>query len=342
MPLASLNVFSFDGDFEELPDMSFPPEIQELVDQAKLCLKVRKFDDAASLFQEAIAKDEFNVKLHESLVSTYILAKEYERATEQLERILRIAPQNLNAMINLGAMYNKTGRHQEAADVLRKAIAKEKSSSHGYYNLGIAQRHLGDLTMAAWAYREAIRISPQMVDAHQNLGNVLMEMGQLKQAIAHYEQALKIKPEFRAAERGIAKAREELDKSKQSVNPFGRLVDESMIQGAAQSLAERELTEEERLRDRSTIYELTRNIEAAAFSLVEFLRNDLDKMLSSLNRSIAQESVSPGSISRAYEDYQAAITRCTNLRRALKRKMLELRAHEELICTPDLFGPDEP
>ena len=321
--------------------MSFPPEIQELVDQAKLCLKVRKFDEAVSLFQQAIAKDEFNVKLHESLVSTFILAKEYAQAADLLERILRIAPQNLNAMINLGAMYNKVGKHKEAADILRKAIARDKNSSHGYYNLGIAQRHLGDFAMAAWAYREAIRISPQMADAHQNLGNVLMEMGQLKQAIGHYEDALKIKPGFRAAERGIARAKEELDKAKQSINPFGRLVDESMIQGAAQSQTERELTEEERLKDRRAIYNLTQSIETAAQSLVQFLHHDLEKVLSALNRSIAQESVSPGSISRAYEDYQAAVTRCSNLRRALKRKMLELRAHEELICTPDLFGPDE-
>lgn len=321
--------------------MKFTPEIQELVDQAKQCLKSRQFDQATSLFQQAIEKDEFNVKLHESLVSAYILAKEYQKAAEQLEKILRIAPQNLNAMINLGAMYNKIGKHNEAAEILRKAIAKDKNSSHGYYNMGIAQRHLGDMTMAAWAYREAIRLDPQMAEAHQNLGNVLMELGQFKQAIRHYEDALKIKPEFRAAQRGIERAKGQLEEASQPVNPFGRLVDESMMQGAAQSQTDRELTEEERLRDRSTIYNLTQDIEAASENLVEFLRNDLDKVLSALNRSIAQESVSPGSISRAYEDYQVAVTRINNLRRAQKRKLLELRAHEEIICTPDLLGPEE-
>jgi len=321
--------------------VNYTPEIQQLVDQAKQHLKSRQFDDAVAVFQQAITQDEFNVKLHESLVSTFILAKEYERACAQLEKILRIAPTNLNAMINLGAMYNKVGKHAQAADILRKAIAKDKNSCHGYYNLGIAQRHLGDLAMAAWAYREAIRINPQMADAHQNLGNVLMEMGQMKQAISHYHQALRIKPEFLSAKRGIERAREEMDKAQQSLNPFGRLVDESMVQGAAQSATERELTEEERLRDRATIYQLTQSIQTAAASLVDFLRTDMDKVLSALNRSIAQESVSPGSISRAYEDFQAAITRCTNLRRALKRKMLELRAHEELICTPDLLELDD-
>jgi hypothetical protein len=126
------------------------------------------------------------------------------------------------------------------------------------------------------------------------------------------------------------------------VNPFGRLVDESMVQGSARPQLDRELTDVERLHDRAAIYKLTQSIEQASAALVEFLKEDLDSVLSALNRSIAQEAVSPGSISRAYEDYQAAVTRCSNLRRALKRKMLELRAHEELMCTPELLGQDEP
>ncbi len=114
-----------------------------------------------------------------------------------------------------------------------------------------------------------------------------------------------------------------------------------MVQGASRPKTNRELTDVERLHDRATIYKLTEGIELAATALVEFLKTDLDKVLSALNRSIAQESVMPGSISEAYEEYQTALTRCTNLRRALKRKMLELRAHEELMCTPELLGFDE-
>ena len=322
--------------------MNSLPDVQQLVEQAKQAIKSRQLDAAIDLFQQAIAQDEFNAKLHESLVSAFVLAKEFDLAAEQLERILRMAPQNVNAMVNLGAMYNKLGKHAESADILRKAIAKDKKSSYGYYNLGIAQRHLGDLSMAASAYREAIRLDPNLVDAHQNLGNILLEQGQLKQAITHYEAALKIKPEFEAAKRGLERAKGEKDKANQSSSPFGRLVDASMIQGASGPQLDRELTEEERLRDRSTIYKLTQGIEMASLAFVEFLKTDLDKVLSALNRSIAQESVSPGSISRAYEDYQDALTRCSNLRRALKRKMLELRAHEEIMCTPDLLGDENP
>ncbi len=74
---------------------------------------------------------------------------------------------------------------------------------------------------------------------------------------------------------------------------------------------------------------------------MDFLKHDLEKVLSALNRSIAQEAVTPGSIRRAYEDYDDAVRRCQELRRALKRKVLELRAHEELMCTPDLLGFDD-
>ncbi len=320
------------------PDQT--PETEPLIEKAKQFIKTRQFDQAIAMFQQAIAQDEFNVKLHESLVSVYVLAKEFDLATGQLERILRIAPQNLNAMINLGAMYNKVNNHAKAADILRKAIQKDKNSCHGYYNLGIAQRHLGDLAMAAWAYREAIRINPQMAEAHQNLGNVLIEMGQLKPAKTHYEEALKINPDFPAAKRGLERIQAETDKAQQEANPFGRLVDESMIQGAVTSPLGRDLTEEERLNDRGAVYKLMQSIEEASANLVEFLRTDMEKAISGLNRSIAQESISPGSISQAHDDYQAALTRCKNLRRALKRKMLELRAHEELMCTPDLLNLD--
>ena len=103
--------------------MNSPPEIPLLIEQAKQFLKSRQFNEAISLFQQAIAQDPYNVKLHESLASAYILAKEFDLAVEQLERILRISPQNVNAMINLGAMYNKVGNHAQAADILRRGLS---------------------------------------------------------------------------------------------------------------------------------------------------------------------------------------------------------------------------
>lgn len=59
---------------------------------------------------------------------------------------------------NLGILYFKQKRYEEAVRILLEAIRKEPRNHHSHYYLGLAHEALGNFVKASQAYREAIQI----------------------------------------------------------------------------------------------------------------------------------------------------------------------------------------
>jgi len=270
------------------------------------------------------------------MATASFLSDDYESAVTHFNRMTQLNPRQGKSLINLGAVYNRMGEYRKAIDVLRRGIPKEKSSGQGFYNLGLAYRRLEQSSMAISAYREAIRIDPEMAEAHLNLANVYADMKNYQQAIVHYKQALEVRPGFDRARRGLEHVQQALKQSKRSISPFGRLVNTETSGPRATLVVERQLTDEERLADRKAVHSLAHDIETAARDLVKMLQAEFGPSLLALNRCVAQPDESPSVITDAYEDFHTALNHCNELRRRLKRKILELRAHEELMNTPKL------
>lgn len=54
-----------------------------------------------------------------------ILGGEYDRAMHDLETALNLEPRHPGALVNMGVVYHRTGRHPEAADLYKRAIAAD-------------------------------------------------------------------------------------------------------------------------------------------------------------------------------------------------------------------------
>ncbi len=316
--------------------MNSPPEFDRLCQEAKRALRKKDIAGAIQAFQKALALEGGNVDVHEGLATAYFLAKDYAKAVEHFTRITQLDPRKASAFINLGAVYNRMGDYKKATRVLRRGIQKDKRSAEAFYNLGIAHRGLDQLSMAVSAYREALRLAPNMAEAHQNLANVYLDLKNNQQAIRHYQKALELRPGFERAKRGLAKAEGAISEAKAAISPFGRLVDESVVAPRATPKVERALTTLERFDDRRDVHKCSIDIEKYATVLLRQLNDELEPSLLALNRAVVQGAEAPVVLARAHEDFQTAVKNCTKLRQGFKRKLLELRAHEELMNTPDL------
>lgn len=80
--------------------------------------------------------------------------------TEAEQLYSRIAPCRRREYVlrNLGILYLKQNRYEEAVRSLLEAIKKESRNHHSHYYLGLAHEALGNLVKARQAYREAIQI----------------------------------------------------------------------------------------------------------------------------------------------------------------------------------------
>ena len=312
-------------------------DVEQLLKLAQRHVRHKEFAEAVSQFQQVLAQDDRHLGALEGLATAEFLAGNLEAAAAHFKRMSQLDFRNGRALINLGAVYNRMGQHRQAADALRRGLQREKKSAQGYYNLGIAQRKLGQKTLAINAYREAIRLDPQLAEAHQNLANVYVEMGSAKQAIEHYRRALEINPDFDRARRGLAAAEQAQEESKRTSSPFGRLVDTERTGARGGATVVRELSDSERFQDRKHLHELSVKTRATAKAFLNFCRDELEPCLLALSRAIAQgtEKNRMG-IAKAFDAFDTAFQKGVNVRRAMKRAVLEVRAHEELINTPEL------
>jgi tetratricopeptide (TPR) repeat protein len=313
-------------------------EFEGLCEEGRRHVRHRDADSAIASFSKALALDERSIMVHEGLAAAYFLKKDYANAAEHFKKVTLLDPRQSKALINLGAVYNRMGEFNKAVTILRKAVIKDKSSGEAHYNLGLAYRGLNQQAMAVSAYKEAVRVAPEMAAAHQNLANVYVDMGNFQHAIIHYTKALEINPEFERAQRGLEAARDLSVQAKKSISPFGRLVDPNALGAKSAPRVERRMTDLERAEDRMTVFGVLSEVSDSSNLLLKQVAELFEPALLTLGRTLSERMDGPSSLSRDYRAYLTAVKQIHEARRALKRNLAALRAHEEMMNTPDLPG----
>lgn len=299
-------------------------------------LRGGRLNDAMAAFEEARQINDLDADVHEGLATVHYMLQAFEPAVKHFERVTRLDPRRGASWINLGAVYNRMGNYQKAAEVLRRAVQIEKKSSVGFYNLGIAYKHLKQWAMAIPAYREAIRLEPKMADAYLNLGNVYSQMNNFGQAVAHFKKALEIEPGLERAMRGLEKAEAALAAAKPAPNPFGRLVnpDQTAAATTAPLAAGRELTDDERIRDRRRLHDLLAQLEPQLQEVLAALSEELDPAVRTLNKMLTQP-ISPHGVSitkaEALDGFILARAKYLPRLAKLQKTLRQLRDHEAQI-----------
>ncbi|MBM4074786.1 MAG: tetratricopeptide repeat protein [Planctomycetes bacterium] len=310
-------------------------EVEALCEQGRAALDDRDHATANDAFEGALEKDPDCADAYEGLATLSYLDGDFQGAIKFYSKLTLLKPLHGLYYTNLGAIYNHIGEHQKAIDVLRKAIQRDKKCAESFYNLGIAQRKLKQNAMAVSAYKEAIKLNPDMAEAYQNLGNTYVEMGNLTMAIANFRKALEINPEFEKAKQGLDAAEQQMQTAKNAVNPFGRLVDVKSQPLKAGPTASRELNEAERWDDRGKIKQMAEEVERLAKGCVDCLKQFIEPTLLDVERTTAQSVDAAFTLPEVSENFRSAVAKWMALRKSLKRKVMELRGHEEIMNTPE-------
>ncbi len=316
--------------------MTAAAELESLCEEGRRHVRHQDADAAIATFSKALALDERSIMVHEGLAAAFFLKKDYPSAAEHFKKVTLLDPRQSKALVNLGAVYNRMGDFNKAVTILRKAVGKDKNSGEGHYNLGLAYRGLNQQAMAVSAYKEAVRVSPGMAAAHQNLANVYVDMGNFQHAIIHYKKALEINPDFERAQRGLESAQSMSTQAKKSVSPFGRLVDPNAIGAKSAPRVERRMNDLERAQDRMTVYNVLSEVDDSANLLLKQLKEIFDPALLTMARTLSERMDGPSTISRDFRAYLTGFKQVYESRRALKRAVAGLRAHEEMMNTPDV------
>ena len=205
-----------------------------------------KFEESVQALETIISEHGTQYDLLDLQGMCYFRLKYYEQAVACYSQLADLDPKNPNPLTNLGAVYNRMKRYDQAVDSLRKAIQRDSKKIDAYFNLGIAHRQAGHPDLAISAYKEVLKLNPQFEQAHLNLANVYLEKKNTAMATTHYRTALTINPELEAATRGLKKTQQQEIKKRELVNPFGRLVDPTLLAHKKTASAIKQLNKAER------------------------------------------------------------------------------------------------
>jgi len=304
--------------------------------QALQLIKQGQFEEAANVLETIISDAGVHADLLDMQGMCYFRLNHLEQASVCYSQLADLDLKNPNPLTNLGAVYNRMKRYDQAVQALRKAIQRDNRKIDAYYNLGIAHRKAGQPDLAISAYKEAIKLNPQFEQAHLNLANVYLELNNFAMATTHYHTALAINPELESAQRGLKKTGEQELQKNQSKNPFGRLVDPSQLAHKKSASAIKSLTDSERAKDREEVIRLAKGIRNAARHVSEELREKMEPTLLALTRAVIDGEQHPELISETHDAFREEFPRFEEGHRYLKRSVLELRGHEEVMNTPEI------
>lgn len=118
--------------------------------------------------------------------------KSYYEAEIILEQLLKINPDNLEALQLYGLTKYSLGNYSESLKIFDRAINLEPNNAENYNNKGLCYSGLGNYDNAISALRYAIKLSPQSAFLYSNLGLQYRHNHEHKKAILCLKKALNL------------------------------------------------------------------------------------------------------------------------------------------------------
>jgi tetratricopeptide (TPR) repeat protein len=189
-----------------------------------IALALGRFDAASELIGKAITQSAQPV-YYSNLGEVYRRAGRLQEAITYFHHALALDPASANTHLNLGAALIRVGQLDEAIVSSRRALALQADLPDAHLNLGVALANTGRLDEAIESYQRALALRPDFAEVHNNLGSALADKGQLEDASTCYQRALAISPEHAETNNNLGNAFLEVDQWSEAIACFRRALD---------------------------------------------------------------------------------------------------------------------
>ncbi len=122
-----------------------------------------------------------------------------EEAVFAMHQAVSLAPDDYEALNNLGVTLKITEDFTESELILRRALSLKDNFAEAHNNLGVTLMAQGRFKDSEKCFRQALSLQPSYVEALNNLGICLKNQGRHGEAETCFRQALQQKPEYAEA-----------------------------------------------------------------------------------------------------------------------------------------------
>ena len=153
-----------------------------------------RLEEAASGYRRVLAEAPSNPDALHLLGLIALSEGDSEGAIRLIGEAVAALPQFAGAHSSLGNALREAGRHAEAEQSYRRALAIDANCAPAYNNLGLLLCEKGDFAAAAASCSRAVALAPHLAEAHNNFGNALRGLGKLEDAEGAFRRALQLEP----------------------------------------------------------------------------------------------------------------------------------------------------
>jgi protein O-mannosyl-transferase len=165
------------------------------------------------------------VEPHFNLASVYLDQGRLDKAEQEYLKTLALRPGHLSSRIGLSSVYNKKGLYDRATEILELLINENQSSvDHSFalarLNLGELYGKTGKIENAIAQWKAALKIDSSLLPAHFNLGTAYMMTDKLQLAENAFKHCLKLNNRYEPALFNLAKVYQRQGKWEESTRQF--------------------------------------------------------------------------------------------------------------------------
>ncbi|MEP6907919.1 MAG: tetratricopeptide repeat protein, partial [Pseudoxanthomonas sp.] len=132
--------------------------------------------------------------------------RQFDAAERSIIQVLKLAPDEADAIRMLGVAAQRRGDHAKAVDCFRRVLATWPEDSDLRIGLGIALYEHGQIDEAMMQLRSACELAPTSGSAWFNLGEALWRQTHTEEAIKALQRALELVPSYIPAMLSLARA----------------------------------------------------------------------------------------------------------------------------------------
>lgn len=205
--------------------------------------------------EQRVRKNPRDLALRLVLGKAYISNGRVDDGIDQFKQVLKVDPNQEDAMMDLGLAYQKINETKKAEDQFRSVIAANELAQYrnmnktleaAFYYLAASQFKRGDFRDAEINVREALKIGSTNSDTRLLMGRVLLELKKYKEAEQNFRKSTELDPKYADAHYGRGLALEKMGKLKEAAASFktaAELSPSSRLPAAALKRVKKKLAE---------------------------------------------------------------------------------------------------
>ena len=199
--------------------------IKETFDLATKNHQENNLDVAENLYNKIIRIDPDHLDSLNNLGLLFHLRQEHIKAVNFFEKVIELNPNYITALSNLGVVLLAMGEHQKAINYFSKAIEIKPDHAESLNNLGAVYNKIDDYEKAITYYNKVLKIDPNNADTLNNIGLAYKKKGEDQKAINSFKKAIEINPSLKQTHNTLGTIWFALGESQKAIDCYERAIE---------------------------------------------------------------------------------------------------------------------